>query len=227
MTLLNDKEIEILRFIYEIDAECKGVRARDILSNINRFGMSKQTLINKLKKLVEEGFLEHTWNTTYRPPASIYRLTEKTFEYLKGPFSILQIAKEFKEIGVKTEITCLLDKIKSKNVSYQEKVDALKILLEKHLWSICYLILSPLYFIADPKDPFRSLIISNLTFDKEERNPGILITKLIKWSFPLNIIKDLYLDILELIKDNPDFISLFKEMPKIKIRIEFEKPMEK
>jgi DNA-binding HxlR family transcriptional regulator len=64
------------RILTEIHLQGK-VRPKDLTSKLKELGMSRQTLFNRLGELTEEGFLIRRYDTSVKPTASTYELSEK------------------------------------------------------------------------------------------------------------------------------------------------------
>ena len=77
--LLRDSHVK--RILTEIHLKGK-VRSKYLTSKHKQWGMSRQTLFNKLNKMTEEGLLIHRYDTSVKPPASTYELSKKTERFL-------------------------------------------------------------------------------------------------------------------------------------------------
>lgn len=73
----------ISRILKEIQNQGGRVRTKDLTNKLKELQMAKQTLFNNLDKLVAEELLSHKYDTSERPPASIYELTPKAKELIK------------------------------------------------------------------------------------------------------------------------------------------------
>jgi len=217
---LDHREYRILITIQRYGQPDGRVRAKDLFNRLHELGMSKQTLVNKLRRLVHKGYLENEVNASTRPIASFYKLTRKAVELLIGRWTLSET--EF----VKEQLVIALNK----NGNLQERLEALQKVLRYYLTSICFFSLQSLHSAIrtlslkrSEEQEGRSVLMEV----KETTKSGALIERayIEAISFELEIIREHLIDLVKSLSGAEDLINMtFEDFPDLEVQVTLKRP---
>ena len=196
--------MKILKFIRDYGGR---VRMRDLIKNLDKLNMSKQTLITKLKELERTGIIIHKYDLSSRPPSSWYLTVEKEIEKESGILTKRHANEILKIFELEKKI------IKAKG---EEKIELFRKILNIGLYDICFNIIAYVYSITIIEDTLKKYPDLINKIEKIIYNPHL--------SFIMDVVESWLSKFLEIAwKNRYDLARFLEEMPSIEVLVDFSK----
>ena len=225
--VLDEKCEAILQFLREARKE---VRMRDLIRNLDKLGMSKQTLVNKLKELEEIGWIVHRYDLKTRPPASLYSINPTIREIADFwvHYSIIRENLRNRDFLREKLLTgkhadAVLDALglekKLKEAKGIERAEIFRKVLEIGLFDICFNTIIYLSFIAGLSNQFRDR--PEVVGDIERKIKRAM--KSPRLSPSASVFESWFRKFLEIVWNyRGDLLPLLEEVPEIKVEVKIK-----